>query len=313
MATSSRGVPIQQLHDGGRVLTGVNDAGIAGAPPNPIGDPNATSVDQATWREVSFEMPDPKTPGDSYTMQLLEPQSWISQNAATIGGWVHLNLPELQLNGLAHIDAIAPCPPIESGPGRVILGTFQHVSNNLVDVHLQGEEQPLQVTAGHMLWSLDRGGWVAAGDLRSGERLAGKNGAVAVVSVTADANAMPVYNLDVEKDHRYLVTDFGVMAHNADLCAPVYKAVNPDIQHAASQASNRLGMDRKAALEALRALSKNITGTGRFPAGTIPDPLPGRTDSVIVPFGQGGGAVYEVKPNGTAILRTVLGPAEIAR
>lgn len=31
---------------------------------------------------------------------------------------------------------------------------------------------------------------------------------------------MPVYNLDVETDHRYLVTDLGVVAHNANIsCA----------------------------------------------------------------------------------------------
>jgi len=48
------------------------------------------------------------------------------------------------------------------------------------------------------------------------ERLAGANGSVVVKSVTPDATAMPVYNLDVEDDHRYLVSNSDVLAHNVD-------------------------------------------------------------------------------------------------
>ena len=164
-------------------------------------------------------MPDPKNPGDSYTMQLLEPLSWISDEDAQAGKWIELSLPELQISGLAQVQSISACPTIESGTGRVVLGTFQHVSNNIVDVNLAGETQPLEVTAGHKLWSLDRDGWVQAGDLRAGERLAGGNGTITVESIIADAVPQTVYNLDVETDHRYLVTDRGVLAHNASPCS----------------------------------------------------------------------------------------------
>ena len=77
-----------------------------------------------------------------------------------------------------------------------------------------------------------------------------------------------------------------------------------DIAHAAERAFERgVFPDKKSAADALRGLSKQITAGG-LPPGTIIDPK--RADSVLVPFGNGW-AVYEIKANGTAILRTVLG------
>jgi hypothetical protein len=207
---------ISQIQDGDRVLTNVAETPDQGGPLAPITSP--TAVDPATWREVSLTMPDPTTPGDSYNMQLLEPFSWITANQASVGNWVSLNLPELQISGDAQVESIEACPTIQSGPGQVVLGTFEHISNDVVDVNLVRESQPLQVTAGHKLWSLDADGWVDAASLYAGERLAGENGPVIVASVTADPEMIPVYNLDVENDHRYLVTDLGVLAHNAEPC-----------------------------------------------------------------------------------------------
>ena len=84
----------------------------------------------------------------------------------------------------------------------------------------------------------------------------------------------------------------------------VKKAVNSDIIHASEQAVARgVFPDVKSAREALRALGKKFKTEG-LPPGTIPDPK--RADSVLVPFGSGH-AVYEIMPNETAVLRTVLG------
>jgi hypothetical protein len=84
----------------------------------------------------------------------------------------------------------------------------------------------------------------------------------------------------------------------------INKAINSDIVHAADRAVGRAVFpDAKSAADALRDLSKRITAAG-LPSGTIPDPR--RADSVLVPIGNGW-AVYEIKDNGTAILRTVLG------
>ena len=215
--TASGGEAIDQIQDGDRVLTSVAETPDQGGPV--ASDTSPTAVDPATWRQVDLTMPDPANANDSYTMQLLEPLSWITANSAAVGNWISLDLPELQISGEAQVDSINPCPTIESGPGQVVLGTFQHVSNDVVDVNLAGESQPLQVTAGHLLWSLDADGWVVAGDLHAGERLAGENGPVTIESVTPYSQSMTVYNLDVENDHRYLVTNLGVLSHNVDLCS----------------------------------------------------------------------------------------------
>jgi hypothetical protein len=45
------------------------------------------------------------------------------------------------------------------------------------------------------------------------------------------------------------------------------------------------------------------TEANGFPVGTIADTNPGR---VLVPFGDGGYAVYQITANGNAVLKTVL-------
>ncbi|HZL38097.1 MAG TPA: Ig-like domain-containing protein, partial [Tepidisphaeraceae bacterium] len=228
--TAGGGTPIEQLKVGDRVLTQVADPSAPGAPQNATGDPNATAVDPATWRDVTLDMPDPKNPGNDYQMQLLEPLSWIGSENARAGGWINLSLPELQIGGEAQVVSIGVCPTVAAGTGRVVLGTFQHVSNDIVGVHLAGETRPLQVTAGHMLWSLDRAAWVNAGDLRDGERLADKNGASTVLSVIPESTVQTVYNLDVETDHRYLVTSDGVVAHNVSPCTNPVQALEKSMK-----------------------------------------------------------------------------------
>ena len=199
--------PISAVYLGERVVTQPNDSS-AGAALLSLG--GATMVNPATWRVVDLTTADPNVPGDSYQMQLLEPLSWIAQEGASAGKWIDVSIPELQISGRVQVVSIGACPSIESGGGPVVLGTFEHVSTDVVNVNLVGQSQPLQVTSGHKLWSLDRGGWVQAGSLHAGERLEGQSGPVVVESVTADPSATAVYNLDVETDHRYLVTRLGV-------------------------------------------------------------------------------------------------------
>ncbi len=169
-------------------------------------------------RQVELRVPDEEHPGEYYQMTLLQPLGWIQRNGAEEGAWVYLSLPELEIAGQAEVLAIAPCPPIEGGYGKLVLGTFTHLSRDLVEVKLAGADDPLRVTPGHLLWSLDRGGWVSAGSLETGELLAGEAGAVAVEYVHNVPGEVRTYNLSVEGDHRYLVGELGVVAHNAGPC-----------------------------------------------------------------------------------------------
>jgi hypothetical protein len=83
----------------------------------------------------------------------------------------------------------------------------------------------------------------------------------------------------------------------------VRKVVNTEMPHAAGNAVERLGFPTPAAArEALQALGNSIEQSG-LPAGTIDDTNASR---ILVPFGNGGYAVYQIMPNGNAVLRNVL-------
>ena len=77
---------------------------------------------------------------------LLRPHSWLSENRIVAGSAIPFSVPELGVEGRACVLAIEPCPPIESGRGRVITGTFRTTNCRVLQVHLAGEEQPLEPT-----------------------------------------------------------------------------------------------------------------------------------------------------------------------
>ncbi len=82
------------------------------------------------------------------------------------------------------------------------------------------------------------------------------------------------------------------------------KVVNTNMGHASLQAADRLGFGSVSeARSALQELGHNIESDG-FPEGTIPDTS--RGDRLLVPFGEGGYAVYQIMANGNAVLKTVL-------
>ncbi len=77
------------------------------------------------------------------------------------------------------------------------------------------------VTGNHPIWSEDRHDYVAAMDLRVGERLKNLSGdTVWVQQKLPRPGPTPVYNLEVQDEHVYYVGANGVLAHNAgeDLC-----------------------------------------------------------------------------------------------
>ncbi len=72
------------------------------------------------------------------------------------------------------------------------------------------------VTGNHPLWSEDRHDYVAAMDLRVGERLKNLSGdTVWVQQKLPRPGPTPVYNLEVQDEHVYYVGANGVLAHNA--------------------------------------------------------------------------------------------------
>jgi hypothetical protein len=150
-------------------------------------------------------------------------QGWLLREAAELARWgvrvggdVRLALPEQGVNGWGRVEALEDHPEIAPGPGRVVTGWFRHELGVVGDLGIEGEAEPLGVTAGHPFWSCDRHGWVPVGELREGERLRAADGSrPRVLSLTPRREPEPVYNIEVEGDHCYRVGQQGLLVHNS--------------------------------------------------------------------------------------------------
>jgi hypothetical protein len=119
------------------------------------------------------------------------------------------------VRGRAFVQAVSSCPPIAGGAGRIVLGTVAHLNENVLRLHFLDAEETLEPTVLHPLFSLDRKAWVRAGHLKVGERLRTADGEVTIAAIDRLAGARRVYNLEVARDHTYLVSQLAVHAHNA--------------------------------------------------------------------------------------------------
>jgi hypothetical protein len=86
-----------------------------------------------------------------------------------------LNLPELDVSGLALVTAIDDCPPIASGEGSVVTARFVtrevHVVASLDVLGADGTVETITGTTIHPVWSVDRQSWVPLAELAQGEGL----------------------------------------------------------------------------------------------------------------------------------------------
>jgi hypothetical protein len=65
------------------------------------------------------------------------------------------------------------------------------------------------------LYSATRNAWVAAGDLKAGEALTTRDGAILVREIVREGHGpTPVYNLEVADGHKYYAGSRAVLAHN---------------------------------------------------------------------------------------------------
>ncbi len=205
VATDDGPRAIETLRVGERVLTTDGDS--------------STEVDPATWRTVALRMPSPESDEVILDIELLRSQEWIASTACAPGRQIWFELEEMGLRGWAEVVGIEPCPAIEPGQGRVILGTVTHCNSRVMEVRLEGEAEPLRPTAGHRLFSLTRGAWVPTSELRPGELLRTAGGSARVEAVAPLPGAHRVHNLEVETDHCYYVGDARILSHNTNPCA----------------------------------------------------------------------------------------------
>ena len=168
-------------------------------------------VDPATWRLLRLQTAKPAGGDNLVDVELLRPLAWIEQAQAVVGSKIRFELAELGIDGPACVLGIEPCAEIEPGRGRVITGTFTTARCSVLELRLSSGGV-LEPTPPHRFKSLDRGKYIAAENLRTGERLLTRSGeVVAVESISVKAGEYRVYNLEVEQEHHFYVGETGVL------------------------------------------------------------------------------------------------------
>ncbi len=209
-------LPIERVRVGDRVVSDNPEDGI------PAGS-HESSVDPTSWRKLVLqsEWVWPDGTVDRIHIETLKPDQWIEANEAYVGNLVPMPLDLVELGmpkGLkARVLENLPCPPIRPGPGRIVLTTFDHLNNNVVELRLRnetGREVVIRPTGFHKFYSVDRQAWVNAESLRPGECLSALSETVHLVSKRRLSGVYRVYNLTVEGEHVYHVSRLLVDGHN---------------------------------------------------------------------------------------------------
>ena len=197
----------------------------------PTKNPNRFEVDpqpepdHATWAKVSITVE--RSDGGIVDAQIIRPRSWILESGLCAGRMLPLNLPELEVSGLALVTAIDDCPPIAGGEGSVVTARFVtrevHVVASVDVLGADGTVETITGTTIHPVWSVDRQEWVPLAELAEGETLQGLDGLAVVLSVSLSRVSQAVYNIEVHGEHVYQVGELGLVVHNVKggLSAPV--------------------------------------------------------------------------------------------
>jgi hypothetical protein len=172
------------------------------------------AFDPNTWRVDRFLMSKPN--GGWLKIGLARPVAWIESVDRNDSGQVWLEFEELGIADWATLQATEPCPSDILGEGRLVTGTFEHSSGEVLNLFIAGEATPIGSTANHPFWSEDRQDFVQAGSLNPGEHLRLADGRTTTLERTEPiAEQLPVYNLEVDGEHVYFVGESGVLVHNA--------------------------------------------------------------------------------------------------
>jgi len=167
----------------------------------------------SSWRHVHLEMT--KADDSVLKIELLRPRDWVVSHHAYAGTTIHLDLEEMGASGPARVVNIGRAPPLANGSGQVVTGTFSHSAGNVINLYIDGLEQPIGTTDNHPFWSEDRREFVPAGELQNGENLRTLSGRLATVTGTRARTAfVAVHNLEVNQEHVYHVTGEGILTHN---------------------------------------------------------------------------------------------------
>jgi len=125
-----------------------------------------------------------------------------------------MTIDEMNASGTAIVRSLVETETPVHGAGRVVTGKFSRTASKLVSVSLQNGDV-IASTPQHPFFSSDRGAYIAASELRTGEKLRTRTGeTVRVATVVEKAESAPVHNIEVAVDHNYFVGPTPVLVHN---------------------------------------------------------------------------------------------------
>lgn len=104
-------------------------------------------VDPGEWRVVTLTMP--KADGTLLTIETGKRLAELNVKSAKIGSSMFLQIEELGSVGDAKIVDIARCPTPLDGPGQLVTTIYIHQSADVIDVSVEGVDEPIGTTSNH--------------------------------------------------------------------------------------------------------------------------------------------------------------------
>jgi len=159
-----------------------------------------------------------KTDGGIIDAELLRPRDWIASSNLEVGSIFKVFSTELELNGVAEVTAISPCPPLSAGDGEVVTGRFvTRRADETVRMTFETGDI-LEGSKSHPIWSPAIQDWVPMEEWTAGDAVLGREGWITVTSVEVRTESVPLYNIEVHGEHVYQVTEAGILVHNSGVC-----------------------------------------------------------------------------------------------
>jgi len=171
----------------------------------------------------------------------LRPLAWIVEHEAYAGRTITF-ATERRPNETAYVVSLERMPEIVEGTGRVVLSTFTH-RDQLLKLQFVGEDQPLETTPSHRIFSIEHDNWIPASELKPGDHVRTRNGKAKIASIEPQEIAS-VFDLEVESDHSYFIAGTDVLSHNCGSSGPKLKDL---LQNKVNQAIEQIKASPKLA------------------------------------------------------------------
>ncbi|MEM9826032.1 MAG: Ig-like domain-containing protein [Planctomycetota bacterium] len=132
-----------------------------------------------------------------------------------IGQHIDFYIPTTEQFERVQIERIDWDVDIEPGEGRVVLSTFEHEADELVELTIPGESKPIRCTKGHLIYDATTDRWTPAEDLDGDTTFDTPDAPRPLhASCLTTVTRTQVYNLEVHGPHTYRVGDQGILVHN---------------------------------------------------------------------------------------------------